>query len=483
MIDYKYRLSTTVQGASSKEHAKSIAFSGDKNWYTDDFSILELCELIKTGHSFNPDFGYTTGERFGKTGDRTKDKFVGAQAVFIDIDDCNVNYYDILEVYRRIESQMYIPNIIYTSFSHTDDNHPRLRLVYLFTTMLNIQEYMFFSKIYSDFIKDNFNIDVDICSFKPSQPFFGTNSNKALYHLEILNSFPVNNVFAKHCLGFVDVFRGSVFEGSAKNYFSYNIVSNNNRNNYRENLTLQEKTLIANKKTFKEYIDVIGHKYYRIEDNWYMINYFKAKAKDVVDIYRRFGKINKFKKGNHRRYQMYLAGMKMRMINPNITFSELVYNLTCFTQTCIINSAGYDSKNVHWDTILQKAEEVMNSNLELFIENYQTKILKPEQVIYSPYKRKSDFTVEEIEEGAKRLGFEVRKTRSDKGKERKSKVVKQSVKQTKQEQFNGLLEDGKTREEIENIMGISKRTFYRYTKNYRPTIERQTLMDLGLEEI
>lgn len=318
-LDYRFWVSLSTQKFDHKpDRETEVGKLKFKRAYP---TITDFAELISMGYCYTPIFNSATFTM----SDKTDANFDYSSFVSIDIDHTQV------DMNTMVDGLEYKPTLSYTSCSNGLDGKYSYRLIYCFSDKIeDTREY----SNYVHTILDANQIpidDIDKRSLKASQYYNGNGCG----NIDIMVS---NIVYNK--IDFIEYY---------KDYYNNIIYTNNNESiNVTNNTT--HPTIISLNDTFvnkdfeddywnmrmedvlSKYVDVfpnIEHTPLPVvsDDTPYIIF-----PPDYIEIKRYWkkgdnGRAVKITDGNKRRQRLFINGIIRRMINPSITFDNLIYNL------------------------------------------------------------------------------------------------------------------------------------------------------------
>ena len=347
--DYKFWVSLSHQKFDHKPDRETevgkLRFS---RIYTD---VDGFAEALTKGYCYTPIFNSATFTM----SDKTDRNFNYSSFVSLDIDHTDV------DMNTMVDGLSYKPTLSYTSCSNGLDGKFSYRLIYCFADKINgTSEY---SNYVSTLLEANqISIDdIDKRSLKASQYYNGNGCGNI--------DIKVSNIIYNK-IDFIDYYK------------DYNTINNNESINLTNNTT--HPTIISYNDTFEnkqfeddywnmrmedvlvKYLDVYPNLEHTplpdVDDDTPFIKF----PSDYVEIKRYWkvgnnGRAVKIKDGYHRRKNLFINGVIRRLINPSISFDNLVYNLLFELVNYISNyNAEYtiDKKD-----IFQIARNVMKADL------------------------------------------------------------------------------------------------------------------------
>lgn len=331
----KFEISISTKAYSDKNLIKWNSVEYQRQSIT----VEEFALLIKEGYCFCHSFK-TNGILFGLS-EKKDANFLSADMVFVDIDDSDIVMNDYV---GRLSKK---PTLYYTTpNNHTEKSNYkyRFRLCYLFCLPIYTVEtyHSLYDGIAESIRKDIQDVEIkDNCGRTPSQQFSG--NAKAECELYVTDN----------------VFSHSDFPYQSNNVsFSSSLsISNGNLSNSAKkdddtvigvkDLIIADKSFISDINTLSPYdlIDKYRTKYrYFTHTELHFQDGYALIPSDYQEIYRqtymdsfiknngdeiKFSAVKKLRDGDNRRKKLYIAGLIMKKILPNITFENLLYNLIC----------------------------------------------------------------------------------------------------------------------------------------------------------
>ena len=351
-LDYKFEVSLSTQKFDHKPDRNTevgkLKFS---RIYTD---VDGFASGIAKGYCYAPIFASATF----RMSDKTDNNFRYSSFISLDIDHSQLPMNDMI---NRLE---YKPTLAYTSCSNGLDGNNSYRLIYCFDNKIEgTDEYS--NYVYTILNANKISIDeIDKRSLKASQYYNGNGCDNAELNISYI-------VYNKQ--DFIDYYK------------DYNIIYNNIDNNKSINLihNTTPSTIMCYNDTFidKQFADDYWNM--RMEDLLVKYvgiytNYEHSPLPDVdddtplikfpsdyVEIRRYWrkedGRTAKIKDGEGRRRKLFLNGILRRLINPAITFDNLIYNLLF---ELVYYVSNYDADNIiDKKEIFYIARSVMEADL------------------------------------------------------------------------------------------------------------------------
>ena len=340
--DYKFEVCISDRGYDHKPNriteVPKLRFT-KKTVDVDDFLNYML-----EGHCYTPIYSSDSFNMSGKTDNNYRYSYL----VSIDIDHTQVPMNDMVD---KLE---YKPTFAYTSCNDGKDGECKYRLVYCFDDRIEgIGEY--YNYVYSILDSNKLGIDdIDKRSLKASQYYNGNGTHTfdfavtdIVYNKDDFRLF-YKDYYSLSCTGKEDK---SIIENHTYNT-PYNIHLNDTFGSVDEEYE-SDYWNMKMEDVLSKYVDVypnMEHTPLEIPDDdtpyiIYPIGYIEIRRwwRKRLD-----GKPIKIKDGEGRRRKLFINGIVRRLINPNITFHNLLYNL-------LYELVNYHS-NYGADNIIDKKE-------------------------------------------------------------------------------------------------------------------------------
>ena len=321
IFNESYRFTISISDRCYANKPTSVDYQS-MSFHVENINTTELVERIKSGHSICHVF---------RDNRRIKRNFLYTHAVFIDVDDSTVSMEDLI---GRSEQK---PTIAYTTFSDGRNGLYRFRLIYIMdVSVKNEQQY---KNLYYYFINEiNLDKNKDNCGSVISQLMNGNSSDNIrvysshyIYNTDsLLQNVTLeldNNISSSHpyqyCSSGTHRKKGNDDIDDAE--YAIRLLYKSTSaflKKYKNSSIVSQTHLIYNEQGYTFYPD----RYYRL---------------DV-----RFGwssrrpKIKKYRDGEGRRKRLHVDALMIRAIYPEISFTELLYNMVYRREHYYDNSDG-----------------------------------------------------------------------------------------------------------------------------------------------
>jgi len=397
--DYKFPVSISREGYNSKEEVTTCLTRGGAKglgkepmaFKEQTVTIDEFANYAITGHSFCNLFNvenkkyapettsdkvkivykdengnenkkggqyliYQSGKNRGffKMSAKRNDLFKGSYTIFVDID--KESYSDDIEEY--IGALTYTPTVTYTSFSDKVDKEKtgysrRFRMVYVFDSMLNRDEFYHISDCIMSDLQDMTNEELyDDCGSDPVQYFNGANPSEH----ECYKSYLVYSVTDFPELTWAEQLRSEDDEDDDICKKCDEAVEFNG-------------DFIEDLKNRKD-LDKILHYWYHQGGYRYFtkpeVNFDGKDYARVEDYMELLYMPKKIEDGCKRRKKLLIRAILRRLIKPEVTPDELLYNMIIDVQRFFDNTDGV----LDLDCLMVRVQRAYCADLDEFKEKF-----------------------------------------------------------------------------------------------------------------
>lgn len=337
---------------------------GSIKYQRTSMTIEEFAKRIKHGYSFCHCFN--TQSRIFGVNEKTDANFEKADMIFIDIDDSNIEMQSFVQMLSKC------PTVFYTTANNNTakSNYKyRFRLCYLFNipiTDIDTYKAMYMGIMKSISIDIKGFVNKDNCGQRASQQFAGNGNGNCELHTTTnvfsFNDFPFQNNNAS-------LFSSLLFSnGKTKQETTYvdNGVEITDKEFMDDVLRLKPTKLIDKYRErykyfthseleYKDGIAMIPNDYQEIYRSWRTESFMKSNG-DTTNIQT----VRKLRNGDRRKSKLYIAGLIMKKILPNISFEHLLYNLLCERYYYYDNSDG----DLNIKRMMVTAKNVVNTPID-----------------------------------------------------------------------------------------------------------------------
>ena len=312
--DYRFWVSLSTQKFDHKPNRETeVGKLRFKRIYP---NISDFAGLISMGYCYAPIFNRATFSMSEKT-DRN---FIYSSFVSIDVDHTDV------EMNTLVDGLEYKPTFSYTSCSNGENGNYSYRMIYCFEDKIegNIE---YFNYVHTILDVNHISIDdIDKRSLKASQYYNGNGCGNIDINIS-------NIIYNK--IDFIEYYKDYYNTINTK---SINVTNNTTpptiislNDTFEDNNFKDDYWNMKMEDILSKYVDIfpnIEHTPLPIADDDTPYIMFPS---DYIEIKRYWKKSNgrtiKITDGNKRRKRLFINGIIRRMINPSISFDNLIYNL------------------------------------------------------------------------------------------------------------------------------------------------------------
>ena len=334
-------------------------------------NVNEFVDKISKGYSYCA--VYKKNE-FG-TSFKKDSNFAYTQVISIDVDKSTI------PLNEALKSLHTIPTVAYNTFSNGINNLFCYRLVYIFENpIVSIKNTKLYILKLNEIISKELNVITDSNAYKPSQYFNGTNDSNLFMsnYIYELNDFKIDNMnldkkYLDHNKNFNNSIDLNIIKVQSKfiqeehHNIGLTCTFKNDTVLIKDfwNLKFTEflykyDSLIPNVQNSKieipsedePFIDIPSD-YREIHRYWYLL---------VDEKGHKLDNIKKIRDGEGRRKKLFLNGIIRRLINPQITFENMLHNLVWEFINYMVNDGNKITKNIIWNI----AKDVMNADLSRY---------------------------------------------------------------------------------------------------------------------
>lgn len=333
-------------------------------------NVNEFADKISKGYAYCSVF---SENEFGIHLKRDSN-FAYTQIISVDIDKSTISLNEALKTLKTK------PTMAYNTFSNGVNGKYCYRLVYIFENPIDsINDAKLYTLSLNKLVGDELNIKTDSNASKVSQYFNGTNDS---------------NIFVSNCIYELNDFKlDNIINNKNTNYNS-NINTNNNINNIKVSSKYihQQTQQYSLDDTFKNDTTMIDD-FWRLSLTDFLNKYdslmpniqntkldIPSEDEPFIDIpsdYREIKRywyllvddkgnkldyIRKIKDGEGRRKKLFLNGIIRRLINPQITFENMLHNIVWEFVTYMINDGNKITKKI----LLNITKDIMNADLSSY---------------------------------------------------------------------------------------------------------------------
>lgn len=340
----------------TSEEIKNMHFTISKT------NVNEFVDKISKGYAYcavyNDEFGISL---------KKDSNFAYTQVISVDIDKTTISLNEALKTLKTT------PTIAYNTFSNGINDLYCYRLVYVFENPIDsIKNAKLYTLELNEIVGKELNIKTDSNASKVSQYFNGSNDSNifvsgCVYELNdfnLDNNFINNNKEINTKNNYNNIKVQSKYIEEEHNNIALTCTFENDttliKDFWKLKLTeflLKYDSIMPNIQNSKieipsddePFIDIPSD-YREIKRYWYLLTDDKGNKLDYI---------RKIKDGEGRRKKLFLNGIIRRLINPQITFENMLHNIVWEFITYMINDGNKITKKILWNIV----NDVMNADL------------------------------------------------------------------------------------------------------------------------
>ena len=314
-------------------------------------NVQEFSNKISSGYAYCAVYNF---DDFGMS-QKKDSNFAYTQVISVDVDKTTIS---VNEALKRLKTT---PTVAYNTFSNGNNDLYCYRFVYVFQEPIESSEQ---AKLYTlclnEIVSEELHIKTDANACKVSQYFNGTNDSNVfvsdcIYELSDFNlddikvqpkiieertqQYSLTCTFEHDTTLIKDFWRLKLTEF----LYKYDSVMPNIQNSKLEIPSEDEP-----------FIDIPSD-YREIKRYWYLLTDDKG---------HKFDYIRKIRDGEGRRKKLFINGIIRRLINPSITFENMLHNITWEFVTYMINDGNKITKAILFSIV----QDIMKTDMTRYSE-------------------------------------------------------------------------------------------------------------------
>lgn len=350
--NFNFEVSYSLNGYSVKptsEEIRHMHFAISKT------NVNEFVDKISKGYAYCA--VYNNVNEFGISLKKDSN-FAYTQIISVDVDKSSIS------LNEALKSLHTTPTIAYNTFSNGNNDLYYYRLVYVFEKPIEtVKNAKLYTLALNEVVGEELNIKTDSNANKPSQYFNGTNDTNVfvsdcVYQLDDFNLDDIKKDKMKvqpkciqqeqHNIGLTCTFENDTtlikdFWNLKLTEFLYKYDSiMPNIQNSKIDIPSEDEPFIDIPSDYREI-----HRY------WYLMVDEKGHKLDYI---------KKIRDGEGRRKKLFLNGIIRRLINPQITFENMLHNIVWEFITYMVNDGNKITKTILWNIV----KDVMNADLSRY---------------------------------------------------------------------------------------------------------------------
>lgn len=346
--NFNFEVSYSVSNYNAKPTSDQIKYM---HFEMSKTNVNEFVDKISSGYAYCAVYDY---DDFGMS-QKKDSNFAYTQVISVDIDKTTTPLSQALEMLHTT------PTVAYNTFSNGNNDLYCYRLVYVFQEPIeSIKEAKLYTLALNEIVSEELNIKTDANACKVSQYFNGTNDSNVfvsdcVYELDDFNLDDINgqsNAYKEqhHNIGLDVHFEKDTtlikdfWELNLTEFlYKYDSVIPNIQNSKIE-IPNEDEPFIS-----------IPSDYREIKRYWYLLTDEKGHKLDYV---------RKIRDGEGRRKKLFINGIIRRLINPSITFENMLHNIVWEFVTYMINDGNKITKAILFSIV----QDIMKTDMTRYSE-------------------------------------------------------------------------------------------------------------------
>lgn len=346
--NFTFEVSYSTSSYDSKPSSDQIKFM---HFEMSKTNVDEFVNKISSGYSYcavynNDDFGMSF---------KKDSNFAYTQVISVDVDKTTI------PLNEALKSLKTTPTVAYNTFSNGHNNLYCYRLVYVFEEPIeSVKQAKLYTIALNQIVSDELNIKTDSNACKVSQYFNGTNDNNVFVSdcIYQLSDFNIDDIKVQskciqeehHNIGLTCTFENDTT--LIKDFwnlklteflYKYDSIMPNIQNSKLEIPSEDEP-----------FIDIPSD-YREIKRYWYLLVDEKGHKLDYI---------RKIRDGEGRRKKLFINGIIRRLINPKITFENMLHNIVWEFVTYMVNDGNKITKAILFSIV----QDVMKTDMTRYSE-------------------------------------------------------------------------------------------------------------------
>ena len=349
--NFNFEVSYSTSSYDAKPSSDQIKFM---HFVMSKTNVDEFVNKISSGYSYCAVYNL---DDFGMS-QKKDSNFAYTQVISVDIDKTTT------PLNEALKSLKTTPTVAYNTFSNGHNNLYCYRFVYVFEEPIaSIKQAKLYTLALNQIVSEELNIKTDANACKVSQYFNGTNDSND------------SNVFVSDCIYELDDFniddikvQSKIIEEEHHN-IALSCTFEHDTTLIKDfwNLKLTEflykyDSIMPNIQNSKieipsedePFIDIPSD-YREIKRYWYLLTDDKGHKLDYI---------RKIKDGEGRRKKLFINGIIRRLINPKITFENMLHNIVWEFVTYMINDGNKITKAILFSIV----QDIMKTDMTRYSE-------------------------------------------------------------------------------------------------------------------
>lgn len=347
--NFNFEVSYSNSSYSSKPTSDQIKYM---HFAMSKTNVNEFVDKISSGYAYCAIYNF---DDFGMS-QKKDSNFAYTQVISVDVDKTTTPLNQALEMLNTT------PTVAYNTFSNGNNDLYCYRFVYVFQEPIeSIKDAKVYNLALNEIVSEELHIKTDANACKVSQYFNGTNDS---------------NVFVSNCVYELSDFNIDDIKVSLQNHRRENTTISTWSDTFKNDSTMindfwrlsltdflnKYDSLMPNIQNSKidipsadePFIDIPSD-YREIKRYWYLLVDEKGHKLDYI---------RKIRDGEGRRKKLFINGIIRRLINPSITFENMLHNITWEFVTYMINDGNKITKAILFSIV----QDVMKTDMTRYSE-------------------------------------------------------------------------------------------------------------------
>ena len=351
--NFTFEVSYSVSNYSIKPTSDQIKFM---HFEMSKTNVNEFVDKISSGYSYCAVYNL---DDFGMS-QKKDSNFAYTQVISVDIDKTTT------PLNEALKSLKTTPTVAYNTFSNGHNNLYCYRFVYVFEEPIaSIKQAKLYTLALNQIVSEELNIKTDANACKVSQYFNGTNDSNdsnvfvsdCIYELSDFNLDNINksinpNAYKKN--NTISIWSDTFKNDTTLIKDFWNLKLTDFLNKYDPIMPNIQNSKIEIPSEDEPFIDIPSD-YREIKRYWYLL---------VDDKGHKLDYIKKIRDGEGRRKKLFINGIIRRLINPQITFENMLHNIVWEFVTYMINDGNKITKQILFSIV----QDIMKTDMTRYSE-------------------------------------------------------------------------------------------------------------------
>lgn len=346
--NFTFEVSYSVSNYSSKPTSDQIKYM---HFEMSKTNVDEFANKISSGYAYCAVYDY---DDFGMS-QKKDSNFAYTQVISVDVDKTTISLNEALKMLKTT------PTVAYNTFSNGHNDLYCYRFVYVFQEPIeSIKQAKLYTLCLNEIISEELHIKTDANACKVSQYFNGTNDSNVFVSdcIYELDDFNIDDIKVQpkciqeepHNIGLTCTFEHDTT--LIKDFwrlklteflYKYDPIMPNIQNS-KLDIPSEDEPFIS-----------ISSDYREIKRYWYLLVDEKGHKLDYI---------RKIRDGEGRRKKLFVNGIIRRLINPSITFENMLHNITWEFVTYMINDGNKITKAILFSIV----QDIMKTDMTRYSE-------------------------------------------------------------------------------------------------------------------